>query len=134
MAETFHSPKRCNLVLIVGYGAVAQYHCGLSGVYAVFSTPVSIKYFEIFQITPEGGLEQGTTYAVRVAAYNGVGWSEVTSPFYNLCLKSFEIVRCDCDNLHLTAIRISRENIRLNYSFTKKSWNSKPATSRSRHH
>ncbi len=28
-------------------------------------------------VTPEGELEVGTPYAVRVKAYNGIGWSEV---------------------------------------------------------
>lgn len=28
-------------------------------------------------VTPEGELEAGTAYAVRVKAYNGIGWSEV---------------------------------------------------------
>lgn len=29
-------------------------------------------------VTPDGELEAGTAYAVRVKAYNGIGWSEVT--------------------------------------------------------
>lgn len=33
-------------------------------------------------VTPEGGLEPGTAYAVRVKAYNGIGWSEVSATFY----------------------------------------------------
>lgn len=28
-------------------------------------------------VTPDGELEAGTAYAVRVKAYNGIGWSEV---------------------------------------------------------
>lgn len=33
--------------------------------------------FMYWQVTPDGALVMGTTYSVRVKAYNGVAWSEV---------------------------------------------------------
>lgn len=37
-------------------------------------------------VTPDGELEIGTAYSVRVKAYNGIGWSEVTpSTAVNAC-------------------------------------------------
>lgn len=41
-------------------------------------------------VTPEGGLDAGTAYAVRVKAYNGIAWSEVSSIFGSFL--------CACDS------------------------------------